>query len=99
MYESLSRNNISLNTGDGPDQYYDEVCALSAHTINDNFELLFKQRPEVKKLVFNDGRHGVMTATLLPPKIMIDPNQERAKNPEIYLKVALVISIPLGCTQ
>ncbi|KAK3295312.1 uncharacterized protein B0H64DRAFT_459310 [Chaetomium fimeti] len=88
MPGSVSRVNISLNTGDGQDQYYDEVCALSAQTINDNFEVLFKQRPDVKKLVFNDGVHGVLKATLLAPKVMIDPNQEKAKDPEIYLQVA-----------
>ncbi|KAG7293889.1 hypothetical protein NEMBOFW57_003949 [Staphylotrichum longicolle] len=35
----------------------------SVRTINDNFDALWKSRPEeFSRIVFNDGEHGVMTA-------------------------------------
>ncbi|KAI1746602.1 hypothetical protein F4782DRAFT_545003 [Xylaria castorea] len=87
----ISRSYISLDTGNDSDQHNDQICALSAKTNNANFEALFKQRPKIKDLTLNDRTHGVVKTIVRPPRIMINPNQERAKDPEIYFQMSFVI--------
>lgn len=88
---ALTRNDLSLNV-DGSGQakeYFDQVCALSAATINKNFDILFQQRPEIKELVFDNGDAsiGMLKATVKAPRILIEPNQSTNTDPEIYYSI------------
>ncbi|KAI0448400.1 hypothetical protein F5B21DRAFT_121905 [Xylaria acuta] len=87
----LSRNDISLDTGSeqGVSEYYDQVCALSAKTINKNFEALFAQRPDIKELKYygEEAQVGDIVATVKAPRIMIEPNQEVGRDPVVYYSV------------
>ena len=77
----LTREDISLHTGTDA-EYYDEVCALSVSTINKNFELLWAMRDgdddDIKTLIFDNGESNIgrLEATMKPPRILVDPNQE-----------------------
>jgi hypothetical protein len=87
-HAGTSRNGISLDTGVEKDEHYDQICALSVETINANFDALWEIGPAgVQELVFNDGEHGVLTGTMLAPRLMIDPNQEREGDPFVLFSI------------
>lgn len=92
MVTPPTRENVSLETMPGqPDCYYDQICALSQQTINDNFETLFKQRsadPDTDLTIISwageESHYGVLQATLLPLRIVIEPYPKEDGSPEIY---------------
>ncbi|KAK2006250.1 hypothetical protein LZ32DRAFT_544368 [Colletotrichum eremochloae] len=87
---ALTRNDVSLNIDGAGEtkEYFDQICALSAKTINKNFDILFKQRPEIKELVYDNGDAGIgrLEATVKAPRILIEPNQSTNTAPEIIDK-------------
>lgn len=94
-----SRGGFSLTTdptGTKPDDYYDEVCALSEKAINQNFERLFQMREKISLLTFWDGDEYMprIEAKMDHPKVILDFNntvdpallfQLRIKEGKIYL--------------
>lgn len=95
--EPPTREDVSLETAPGEAYaYYDQVCALSQETINKNFETLFKQRSEKPEDDLStiswegdEAHYGTITATLLPPRIIIEPYSTES-SPEIYFSLRYV---------
>jgi hypothetical protein len=88
MPQSLYKDNpIQINTdrdGDGL-QHYDQVCALSQHVINKNFEKLFERRPDdVSKIDWegSSSATGNLKGTMLAPQIKL--SLESVSDPEVY---------------
>ena len=85
---ATSRTKVSLDTGPDKNDHYDQICALSAQTINENFQALWDLRGnEMSPLNFKDGEHGDLTGKLLCPKVMIDPNQGTEASPCLHYLV------------
>ena len=73
---TLSRYDISLNTGTGTDRdaeeaYFDQITAMSQGIINSSFRELFDSMPEEPNMVHN-GECGNVDAILDAPSIMIN---------------------------
>ena len=84
---SLSRNDVSLNIAGGTDEHYDQICALSQKMINENFEILFKQRekdlPDVK---YTDSQaKAKISCVLLPPRLRLKIGS--SDMPEYYFEL------------
>ncbi|OAL53443.1 hypothetical protein IQ07DRAFT_678149 [Pyrenochaeta sp. DS3sAY3a] len=84
-----SRNNISLSIAGGTDEYYDQICALSQKVINENFDILFKQREKEFHEVryWDDANNAKLVCDLHPPalKLMIGASEE----PEYYFELRI----------
>ncbi|TPX14889.1 uncharacterized protein E0L32_004998 [Thyridium curvatum] len=84
----FNRNRISLNIqGTNGADYYDQICALSQQTINDNFKALFDQRKDLVELWYKDkrGNNGVLDAILDPPQVKLQIGS--SDTPELYFEI------------
>ncbi|ETS87118.1 hypothetical protein PFICI_00946 [Pestalotiopsis fici W106-1] len=85
---AYNRNRISLNIqGTKGAEYYDQICALSQKTINENFKTLFKQRRDLVELWYKDkrGSNGVLDAILDPPQVKLQLGS--SDTPELYFEI------------
>jgi hypothetical protein len=82
-----SRNSISLNIAGRSDEHYDQICALSQKVINENFEILFKQREEEFSSIkyWDDQNNAKLVCDLAPPtlQLMMGASEE----PEYYFEL------------
>ncbi|KAF7919315.1 hypothetical protein EAE99_008617 [Botrytis elliptica] len=76
-FTPFTRYDVSLNTGSGDGSnknYYDQVCAISQKTINENFVQLFNQREGLKQISYSTPTElggGLLEASLLPPQVRV----------------------------
>ncbi|KAF7556919.1 hypothetical protein G7Z17_g1085 [Cylindrodendrum hubeiense] len=71
-----SSNSFTLKSNPLTGEYFDQMYALSQGTINENFEKMFKQRPEMAGIFHDIKNDTTLDGKLLPPTILLNPERK-----------------------